>query len=100
MTSAKFTPVPATRINTWPGPGVGSGISWYSSTSGPPKALMTTAFMVPPFLRSPTDPDPSGARCQRKHRLDLDREPARQLEHPDGGPSMRPLLAPEGEVEV
>ena len=46
--SAGFTHTARTRTSTPPGPGAGSGSSTSSSTSGPPKALTTTARIDTP----------------------------------------------------
>src|SRR4051794_23801070 len=100
MMSAKLTPVAATWMSTWPGAGWGAGRSWYSSTSGAPKLLTTTAFMAtaPPcedYYRPA-----SGAGREGEDGLHFDGEPSRQFEGPHGGARVRSALAPERQEQV
>src|SRR5882724_9689651 len=41
----KLSPAASTRTSAWPGPGAGTGISSYRSTSGPPTPCTRIAFI-------------------------------------------------------
>src|ERR1700685_1903051 len=57
--SLAVPPAARTAIRTWPGPGCGSGRSTISRTSGPPKWLKRTAFI----MRSDLGPEAVLAGC-------------------------------------
>ena len=50
--SVGLTAAAWTRMRISPGPGVGSGMSWTCSTSGPPNSVRPTARIVLPFRKS------------------------------------------------
>src|SRR5712691_11926821 len=44
--SGKLQPMALTSINTWPGPGIGSGTSAYCISDGSPHCVAIMAFML------------------------------------------------------